>query len=52
LANNIQLSSLMFNVSVSTLKRNGLVSYAYTLQSSQTSEALSVNQELQVKNVP
>lgn len=52
LANNIQPSSLTFNVSVSTLKRNGLVSYEYTLQASQVDEAISVNQEVQVKNVP
>ena len=52
-ANNLQTSALQFSYVPSSLRRNAIVSYELTLQeSSNATETLVVNQEVQVRNVP
>lgn len=52
IANQIQTSSLRFSYTPSSLRRNALISYEMVLQESNQAETLTVNQEVQVRNVP
>lgn len=52
IADNIQSSSVAFSYTPSSLRRNALVSYELILQESSNAETLSVNQEVQIRNVP
>lgn len=52
LADQLQPLTLRFDVIPSSLRRNGLVQFRYTLIGNNKAETLSVNHEVQIKNVP
>lgn len=52
IANQLVLGSVQFSLSSGELKRNNILSFSYQLQKSHSTEPLSVNDEVQVRNVP
>lgn len=52
IADGIQTNSLTFFYTPSSLRRNALVSYELIFEESGSQETLSINQEVQVRNVP
>ncbi len=52
LADQLQPLTMRFDVVPSTLRRNGLVQFRYTLMGKNKGETLAVSHEVQIKNVP
>lgn len=52
IADQLQASSVRFSYTPSSLRRNALVSYELVLEESGNTETLTVNQEVQIRNVP
>lgn len=48
----LEPGSLLFSVVPPSLRRNGLVTFEFALQSAQSAERIYVAQEVQLRNVP